>query len=120
MWSECELEYFLSGAQQVDTMVLQRNEDAALRSTVLVDGHGTSIEDAHKVALLQSANPDTAGLCGDLDLVVTVLDSCHRQSCRVVQLRGQQFQDITVIVTRNIGDERMPYVHHQSIRSRCP
>ena len=75
---ECKLEYFLSSAQQVDTVLLQRNEDAALRGTVLIYRHSASIEDAHEVALFQSANPDTAGLCGDLYLVFLVLNRLHR------------------------------------------
>ena len=82
---ECKLEYFLTGAQQVDTVLLQRNEDAVLGRTVLIYRHSASIEDAHEVALFQSANPYAAGLCGDLYLVAIVFDSCHWQSCRFVQ-----------------------------------
>ncbi len=75
---ECKLEYFLTGAQQVDTVLLQGDEDAVLGRTVLIDGKGGSIEDAHEVALFQSANPYAAGLCGDLYLVFLVLNRLHR------------------------------------------
>ena len=74
---ECKLEYFLSSAQQVDAVLLQGNEDSALRGTVLIYRHSASIEDTHKVALLQSANRYAAGLCGDLYLVAIVFDCCH-------------------------------------------
>ena len=82
---ECKLEYFLSGAQQVDAVLLQGNEDSALRGTVLIYRHSGSIENAHEVALLQSANPYAAGLCGDLYLMFLVLNRLHRQSCGIVQ-----------------------------------